>query len=214
MSYANKEFRSLMILISRTTTMCAYLMIVMAVPLAINADFVLSIWLKEVPPHTVLFLQLILIDGVINAVSNPTILAIVASGHIKYYQIAEFILRVVTLPICYFVLCIIDEPEVTVIVSIALSICSYIMRAYMLKRELAIFDFAKYLLLSFKIICVAFAAYIFTKALSVLISNQLLCFISTCTISVVVITCLVFYGVMPSEDRFAVVSMIKKKLGK
>lgn len=214
MAYANKEFSSLMTLLSRTTIMCAYLMIVIAVPLAINADFVLSIWLKEVPPHTILFLQLILIDGVINAVSNPTILTIVASGHIKYYQIAEFILRVVTLPLCYFMLCIVEEPEVTVVVSIVLSISSYIMRAYMLKRELAIFDFAKYLLLSFKIICIAFAAYYFTKAVLDIIANQILYFTSTCFISVILITFSVFYGVMPSEDRFVVVSMIKKKLGK
>lgn len=214
MAYANKEFDNLMKLITRTTILCSFLMIVLALPLALNADIVLSLWLKEVPAHTVLFLQLILIDGVINAISNPVILSLVASGNIKYYQITEFILRVVALPICYVTLLFVDEPEITVAISILLSVCSYIMRAIMLKREMLVFDIRPYLILSLKIVFITSFIYLATQAIGSWIDNQMLYFFVTCSVSVISIMVAMFYGIMPKADRVVIQDAIKKKIGK
>lgn len=214
MAYANKEYENLLKLINRTTILCSYLMLVLALPLAFNAEIVLSIWLKDVPEHTVLFLQLILVDGVINAISNPIILTIVASGRIKYYQIAEFTLRIIALPICYVALLFLDQPEITVVVSIVLSLCSYIMRATMLKRELSLFEFRKYIVLSLKTVVSSVAICLITHLAVHNVEDKWVFFILSCAISIILLTGSTLFGLLHKDDRTAVLSLVKNKIWK
>lgn len=135
-SYVNKEYNGLNLLINRITLICMFLMMVIVIPVSFNAEYVLSCWLGEVPDKAVIFVQLILIDAALNVTSEPIILTILATGKQGKYQLSEFVLRCVTLPIAYVFLLRGAEPESTVVVCILLSICSVITRIYFLKRNM------------------------------------------------------------------------------
>ena len=51
-------------------------------PLLMETQFVLDIWLKDVPQYAVLFTRLMIINGLIDVVVNPLGAAIQASGRI------------------------------------------------------------------------------------------------------------------------------------
>lgn len=78
-AYANKEEQALTNLIYNSTIICVFLVSVIAIPFIVNADFILSLWLKEVPLYTVVFTQLIMINSIVDATSNPSICAVLAT---------------------------------------------------------------------------------------------------------------------------------------
>ena len=98
-AYSNGEHDGLNRLLVRTTIVCTYLMAFISLPVFFNAASILGIWLQDVPNKAVIFLQLIIIDSILNLTSEPIILTILATGKQKRYQVAEFLLRFFTLPI-------------------------------------------------------------------------------------------------------------------
>ena len=81
----------------------------------------LEIWLKDVPEHAPLFVQLFLIFALSESLSNPMITAMLATGDIRRYQILVGGLQLLNLPVSYVCLKLGAMPEVTVIVAIVIS---------------------------------------------------------------------------------------------
>lgn len=75
----------LMTMASKISFLLAY---IMALPLIVNMDYLLHLWLGNVPQYTTEFCQLILICTVIDATTSVYNTAITATGQIRNYQIA------------------------------------------------------------------------------------------------------------------------------
>lgn len=79
------ELHRLMTMASKISFVLAY---IMALPLITNMDYLLHLWLVNVPQYTTEFCQLILICTVIDATTGVYNTAITATGTIRNYQIA------------------------------------------------------------------------------------------------------------------------------
>lgn len=102
-SYAAKDLHDMHTLMCRASKVSFFLAYVLALPLLVNMDYVLGIWLGNVPKYTVEFCSLILICSVIDATTAIFNTSIMASGEIKGYQIAISISFSLDL-VCSFVL--------------------------------------------------------------------------------------------------------------
>lgn len=85
--YAQKDYNSLHLLMIRASKFSFFLAYLIALPLIVNMDFILQVWLKNVPLYTTEFCQLILICSVIDATTGVFNTSITATGNIKKYQI-------------------------------------------------------------------------------------------------------------------------------
>lgn len=97
--YAQGELGEMHLLMSRASKFSFVLSYVLALPLIANMDFVLKIWLGDVPQYTVEFCQLILVCCVIDSITGVFNTAITATGNIKGFQIGiscSFILDLIT----------------------------------------------------------------------------------------------------------------------
>ena len=97
--YAQRELSQMHLLMSRASKFSFVLSYVLALPLIANMDFVLKIWLGDVPQYTVEFCQLILVCCVIDSITGVFNTAITATGNIKGFQIGitcSFILDLIT----------------------------------------------------------------------------------------------------------------------
>lgn len=103
-SYTDENKQTHYELISRSAKFSYYLLLVMLLPLVFNIDFILSLWLTEVPRFANYFIVLILIGYLLNALSTPLFVSVLASGHIKWYQISVFIIFILGLVGSYTVL--------------------------------------------------------------------------------------------------------------
>lgn len=87
-SYAAGDREYLFKLVCRGTKYSFFIMYLFIVPLVLEADTILGIWLKEVPADTPVFMRLVLFSTLATLLGNPMLTAILATGKIRNYQIA------------------------------------------------------------------------------------------------------------------------------
>ena len=130
-SYTKGNYDELYRLIIRSSTICSFLVSVLIFPILIDTNFVLGLWLKNVPDYAVVFTQLVLINGLIDAVNGPLAAAALATGKIKNYELLVATAILMNLPFSYIALKLGAEPTATMIVSIVISVFVTYARAYM-----------------------------------------------------------------------------------
>jgi len=91
-------------LITFTCKISIFLIFILALPIFLEVDQVLNLWLVNPPTHTAIFIKLILIDSLINTSSYPMFQAIMATGHIKRYQLISSIAVIMGVLLTWFLL--------------------------------------------------------------------------------------------------------------
>lgn len=212
-AYANKEFESLFVLINRSTIICAFLMSILSLPLIVFSDYILSLWLKQVPPYTVIFTQLILINGIIDSVNGSTIAPALATGKIKKYQLVVATLLFLNLPISYIALKIGCDATWTIIVSIVISIFAVVVRAILLKQMMG-FSLLNYLKIMFKILISTFLCLFILMQIRYVTDSRLVAFVINTIASTTILIMLYWLFVCVKGDRKRVLEIIKNNLSK
>lgn len=200
-SYANKEYLALFRLINLSTIMCLFLVSVLIFPLLFNTAFILSLWLKNVPDHAELFLKLVLVNGLIDTASNSVYVTSAATGRVRNFYLASSILTIFNLPISYLALLWGAIPEITVCISILISIFAVYVRAYMLKSVMGIFPFKSYIYLVARILGISVLIYLLTSLLFLFPMNEMCCFFSTSTMSVSLVIFCYYSFIIDKEDK-------------
>ena len=81
--YAQGDFKGSKSLLLEMTKYSFYLMLLLAVPIYFSAEQLLSLWLVEVPPYTVVFLQIIIIQSLFQVFDTSFYKALYAKGRLK-----------------------------------------------------------------------------------------------------------------------------------
>lgn len=211
-SYANKEFEELYKLIMRSTLMCSFLVSILVFPILANTSFILNLWLKEVPEYAIIFTQLVLVNGLVDATNGPTFAAALATGKIRRFYEIVATLFFLNLPISYVALKLGAEPYVTMIVSICVSFITSLVRAYLLRSMIGL-PFCRYLILFIKLtlstILIWFILNITTN--NIFIANSFVSFIIISSIAVLLVM-VSYIVIMGKEDRKAVYKLLTKKV--
>ena len=111
-TYASGEHDRMMTLIYSGARFSFYMLFALCLPIIVNTDYLLHIWLSTVPEHSVLFVQLTLIYCMIESISRPLVTAQLATGNIRNYQLLVGGLQLLNLPIDYILLSLNYPPEV------------------------------------------------------------------------------------------------------
>ena len=124
-SYAQGNLHDMHGLLIKSSKFSFYILYFIAVPLMFEAPLVLKLWLGIVPEHTIIFLRLILVVGLLYTLSNPIIVSVHATGKLKKFQIIEGSMLLSIAPIAYLLLkfCGI-KPEYVFVVHIIVEICT------------------------------------------------------------------------------------------
>lgn len=109
--YAAGEYESMNKLIIRSTKFSAFLMLLLIVPIIVNIDDLLGLWLVDVPLHTSSFVSLILFYSFVDCFTTGLVTGILANGKIKKYEIALTITYVINIICAYTILKIGMPPE-------------------------------------------------------------------------------------------------------
>ena len=86
--------------------------------------YVLGLWLKEVPDHTVIYTRLMLIYMLIDSISGGLTTSVNATGRIIKYQLINSIITIITLPVAYLLLKAGFMSEVVYVVDIFIILCA------------------------------------------------------------------------------------------
>lgn len=113
-SYAVGDYSRMQELLKVSSKFSFFLILLISLPIIIEAPFLLQWWLKTVPEHTVSFLRLVLCSSFIVTLSNPIITSVYATGKVKKYQLLEGSTLLTIIPISYLLLKLFHIPPETV----------------------------------------------------------------------------------------------------
>lgn len=103
-TYAANDGNATCSLLCKSSKISFYLMFVVALPVMLEADFILDIWLVDVPSFAPLFTCIIICESLVDTLAGPMITSLMATGRIKWYQIVVSSVLLLQLPIAYFML--------------------------------------------------------------------------------------------------------------
>lgn len=126
--YASEELKYTFSLVERGSRFCFYIMFVLALPLCLETEFILTIWLKQYPEHTINFVRLVLILSLSDVLSTPLLYLQWATGKIRNYQLTIGGITLLNFPLSYIVLKLGYPPETPIIIGIIISILCMMIR--------------------------------------------------------------------------------------
>lgn len=189
--YAAGNLERMHKLIFKGTRLSYYLFLFLSLPIFLEVETILYIWLGQVPEHTVLFTRLVIILSLCEIISKTLITAQLANGNIRNYQIVVGGILLLNFPISYYFLKLGYFPEVTLVIAIVISQICLVARLIFLRNmiKLPIMAFAKevYLNIIFVTISAVIAPAICYKCFSPgFIRLLIVCIVSTIASSAVI----------------------------
>lgn len=88
-------------LANRASKFGAILIMLFAIPLCVEMDYILKLWLKQPPVNTAVFCQLILLTFVVDKLTVGNMIAVNAYGKIAFYQTTVGTILVLTIPVSW-----------------------------------------------------------------------------------------------------------------
>ena len=103
-TYAKGEMEEMHKLMYRSARFSFYMLFFLSLPVLFETDFILTVWLKTVPEHTVTFFRIMICTSLIYTCANPMIIANQATGKVKKYQTVCGTTLIMILPISWILL--------------------------------------------------------------------------------------------------------------
>ena len=208
-TYASGQLEETHKLIYKGVRITFCMLLVICLPLIIEAPTALGLWLMEVPEGSVTFLRLLLVVLIIQQSNNVLVVAIAATGYIKRYEFILGIVMLTIVPISYVVLRLGGAPWSVFVVYLAVVIVAFFLKLYIILPmiQLSLKDYIRYaigrcaLVLAFSLIA-PFAMY-FVKTPGLLFSflNIFVLVVSTIVVSYI-------FG-MEKEEKMVVAKKVR-----
>lgn len=213
-SYASGNHEYTIMLIYKGARFSFYMLLLLSLPVLVNTSFLLELWLKFVPQHTVLFVQLALIFTMSESISGPLITTMLATGNIRNYQIIVGGLNLMNLPLSYMLLKTGHSPETVFIIAIIISQCCLLARLYILRKmiKLSAIDYIKKVILN--ILIVTCLSAILPFAMKQIIRVTPVSFILISIVCIFSTACIIYSVGCSRHERQYINTFIRKQLSK
>ena len=117
-SYSTGNLTDMHKLIIRSAKFGFFILLILLMPICANINYILSLWLVEVPAHTANFIVLVLLYSLLDCYGNPLITGVLAEGDIKRYEIALTVIYFINFVASYIFLKMGMQPETVFILNI------------------------------------------------------------------------------------------------
>lgn len=135
-NYAMGNISQMHNLMFKSARLSFFLLYLLALPVILETNFILELWLKIVPPDTVIFTQIMLINSLMFTVVNPCVIANQATGKVKVYQALVGGTLLLIVPISYVVLKLGAPAYSVFIVQLGVDIVAQIERMIILEKQI------------------------------------------------------------------------------
>ena len=210
--YAAGERKQMFQLLFSGSKICFFLMWLLTLPMFLEMDFILDLWLEQLPEGAVLFSRLSLIESLIMAVSLPLTTAARAPGKMMMYELTLGIIQLLIFPASWFVLFCGGAASSVFIIAIAANLIMFIVRLFLLHRliMLPVWKFIYSVIMPILLI-IAFSAVPVSILESVLPSGLMNCFlVGILSLSLSALS--MFFIGFCREERQKIVGIIMQKL--
>ena len=211
-SYAEGNLEYSFKLVNNASRFGFLLLFFISFPVLVRTDFLLIIWLHNVPEHATSLSQLAIICSLIDILSVSLITLMLATGDIKWYQIIVGGILLLNLPLSYIALKAGFPIESTMIIAAFIGILCLILRLIMLKKMIGfnILDFCRDTVR--RVICVITFSLIFYWVTERFFDSDVLSSFVYIIVCAIVNGLAIFYIGLKSSERKSIVSTIVIKV--
>lgn len=213
-SYASGDFDFVNSTIITGTKFAFFLLWLLALPVCLNTDYILSIWLKQVPEYAAIFIQLGLMYNLIHNLSQCLYTTMLATGNIKKYQIVVGGLNLLTFPTVFVFFKIGFSVEWSYFATIIFSVICLVARLKILSNMVQGFywiNFIKYAItpIFVTVIPILLIALLIHKHIEVVTTQS---FILESIISFVISLLFIWVGGLSHSEKKKIITFINEKL--
>ena len=133
-NYASGDLEQMHSLMFRSARFSFLLLFFLSLPVLLETDFLLTLWLKTVPDDAVIFTQIMICISLIYTTANPCVVANQATGKVKIYQMVVGGILLMILPISYIFLKLGAPAYSVFIVHFFVESVAQFSRMYMLRK--------------------------------------------------------------------------------
>lgn len=211
--YANNETEEMWSLVFHSSKLAFYLLMILSIPLILELDKILEIWLHNVPPYTVIIGRLMILSILIETLANQIISAYQAANKIKRYQIYSSTIILLNIPISYIFLRFQPtNPIIPYSISILLSILYVISIIWNAHKELKM-NINKYIQSILVKIVIVYGITILFAWLSIQpIPSSFFRIIYTCCITLLISFLIIWLIGLDKSEKYFVNNIIKQKI--
>lgn len=215
--YAEGDITNMSKLVIRGALVSSFLFLFLGIPLFIEIEFVIHLWLGECPPYVPIFLRIVMIETLFRTMGNPTITAMHAIGKMKELNLSVGLILLLIVPVSYLLFKMGWEVEQVVAANIIPWIIVPFIRIYWINkftqkrfpvREYALYVYCKMPLLALIMFAIPYAI----KTLSNF--NEWITFILIGFTSTITSTIIIYYLGMDREMRQMIISSLNRMLSK
>ncbi|HDN9014682.1 TPA: hypothetical protein P2I01_001522 [Aeromonas salmonicida] len=201
-SYATDNHEYMLQLVFSGARYCFFLLYFLSIPFLLQAEIILKIWLGMLPEYAAGFCRLVIIDSLIISLSGTLMTAFQATGKIKTYQMVVGGVILFNLPLSYIFLSLGYDAQVTMWISILISLAALLARVFLMSR---IFSgiVAKFKNLFYKVIMVFGFSFFIANSIPTLDGNIIIRFVVGCILHwFVVLLFILTIGIDDQERKF------------
>ena len=217
-SYAAGDYSRTGSLVCNGASLGCYLLLFLGIPLFIEIEWVLRIWLGQCPEHTITFLRIMMIEALFRTMGNPTVTAMHATGRMKAVNLSVSLILLAIVPVSYLLFCLGFEPEMVVAINvIPWVIVPFIRVAWVNKYCGGNFPLKRYLIhVLLKVPFLAIIMFIppYLTFMYFSCDNSILHLVVVGLVSLFTSTVVIYFGGLNKVMRHVVCEFVKNKLKK
>lgn len=213
MSYARENFEKMNSLICNSIKFSLLLFLLVGVPLSVEIDAVMRLWLKEVPAFAAEFCVVVIAISLLTLVDSVLCVAIQATGNLKWLSGITGTIYLLTVPAVYLAFrSFATSPTVAYVISLSIMVAVLVADSIIVKRQVPAISLGGF----FKNVAVAFAlsviAYIPAQTVAGGISVPFIRVLTVFVIYAAVLLTLTYFFGISAATRRSVNAFIAGKL--
>ena len=214
-SYAADEKGRVRELLFLSSKFSFYLLLLLCLPVFLEAPAILGLWLVEVPDHTVKFIRLLFLIMLAQSLHNPVSMIKSATGRIRTYQLIIGGILLLIVPISYVALKVGYPSETVFVVHLTVQLVAQTLAVLMTKNDIDL-SFRIYLKdVILKVLLVTLMAGIIPVVLYLYLPDTLLNMVIVIAVSLLSVSTSVLFAGMNKQERLFLIekasSIVRKK---
>ena len=209
-NYSVGDFARVEYLVNKCAVFTFMLLLLFTVPLLIETNYVLGLWLKIVPDYAVSFCRLTLLFNLFANLSSVVMIAIHATGKIKRPSLINGTLYLMVVPISYISFKLGGNPQWAYWVNVIAVFGGMLSNAWTLHLHLPSYSFKKFVINLMRCLSIAILVFGILYFCSSRMEEGLLRFIAISLSSALLIGAITYLVVMNKLERALVHNIIRR----
>lgn len=210
--YATGEINEMTKLVFRSSKFSFYLIMLISMPIILEAPYIVNLWLGQLPEYVVPFTRLIIAISAIDSMASPLMTTAHATGKIKLYQSSVGTVIILNLPISYLLLKLGGSPMTVFYVSLCISVACLFLRLWIVRR-LVNFPVKQYIIEVFgKCVTICALSLIIPLAVHIMLPQSFANIVVVCCLSITASIVTIYYVGLDGHEKELIHNFVKKTI--